>query len=75
MEYLEVTWIMHLHLSTVLESVLQSTICPGKEDRSLGAGMSPTIRPLNVSNLSHGGSTHILPTDPAPSSYSIEQSA
>lgn len=39
---------------------------PGREIHSLLAGMSSPIRLLNVSNLSHGGSTHILPTYPAP---------
>jgi len=47
-------------------SVLEATTCPGRDIHSLLAGMSPPIRLLNVSNLSHGGSTHILPTYPAP---------
>ena len=54
------------HLSTVLVSVLEATTCPGREIHSLLAGMSPPIRLLNVSNLSHGVSTHILPTYPVP---------
>jgi hypothetical protein len=57
---------IHSHLSTVLVSVPEATACPGREIHSLLAGMSPPIRLLNVSNLSHGGSTHILPTYPAP---------
>ena len=55
------------HFSIVLVSAPQAKVCPGREINSLLAGMSPPIRLLNVSNLSHGGSTHILPTYPAPS--------
>ena len=56
-----------LHLSIVLVYVPVTTACPGREIHSLLAGMSPPIRLLNVSNLSHGGSTYIFPTYPAPS--------
>jgi hypothetical protein len=61
------TLFTHPHLSTVPESAPEAITCPGREIHSLGAGMSPPVRLLNVSNLSHGGSTHILPTYPAPS--------
>jgi hypothetical protein len=53
-------FLIHRHLSIVLEFAPQAIVCPGKEDHSLGAGMSPTIRLLNVSNLSHGGSNEWL---------------
>jgi len=55
-----------LHLSTVPGFVPEATACPGREIHSLLAGMSPPIQLLNVSNLSHGGATHIFPTYPAP---------
>src|SRR4030066_1347968 len=54
------------HLSIVPGCSPEAIVCPGREIHSLLAGMSPPIRLLNVSNLSHGGSTHILPTYPAP---------
>ena len=60
------------HLSIIPGCVPVTIACPGREIHSMLAGMSPPIRLLNVSNLSHGGSTHILPTYPAPPSYSIE---
>ena len=56
----------HPHLSTVLVSAPEAIACPGREIYSLLAGISPPIRLLNVSTLSHGDSTHILPTYLAP---------
>src|SRR4030042_1840520 len=52
--YLSITIFTALPLTTVLVSVLEATACPGREIHSLLARMSPPIRLLNVSNLSHG---------------------
>jgi len=68
------SFIDSLHLSIAPESFPPATASPGREDHQLLDGLSrrqsgdvaPT-QPLNGSTLSHGGSTHILPTDPAPS--------
>ena len=58
--------LIHPHPSISPGCSPEATVCPGREIHSLLAGMLPPIRLLNVSNLSHGGSTHILPTNPAP---------
>jgi hypothetical protein len=54
-----------LTLQLLWGPLFQPQFTPAEKTIRLGPGCRPT-QPLNGSTLSHGGSTHILPTYPAP---------